>query len=92
MNKVELFEVIRREHFIHHKRIRQIARELGVHRRTVRQALANAAPPPRKPVQRAAPVLTEALRDVIDGWLQTDRQAPRKQRHTARRMYQRLQE
>ena len=92
MTKVELFEVIGREHFLHHKKIRQIAREFGVHRRTVRQALANAVPPPRKPVQRAAPVLTEALRDVIDGWLQTDREAPRKQRHTARRMYQRLQQ
>jgi len=27
---------------------------------------------------------------VIDGWIEADREAPRKQRHTARRIWQRL--
>jgi pyocin large subunit-like protein len=27
---------------------------------------------------------------VIDGWIEADKTAPRKQRHTARRIYQRL--
>ena len=87
---MELFEVIRREHFLHKKGIRRIARELGIHRRLVRQALGNAVPPMRKPAKRKAPVLTEALREVIDGWLNSDREVPRKQRHTARRIYARL--
>jgi transposase len=91
VNKVELFEVIRREHFIQGKGIRRIAREQKVHRRLVRQALTNAIPPVRKAVEREALVLTKALQGVIDGWLRGDRAAPRKQQHTGRRIFQRLQ-
>lgn len=91
MSKVELFEVIRREYFIHGKGIRRIAREQGVHRRMVRQAIANALPPARKVAEREAPVLTKALQGVVDEWLRGDREAPRKQRHTGRRIFQRLQ-
>lgn len=91
MTKVELFEVIRREYFIHEKGIRRIARERGVHRRLVRQAIASALPAPRKVSEREAPVLTKPLQGVIDEWLRGDREAPRKQRHTGRRVFQRLQ-
>ena len=90
MTRVERFEVIRREHLVHGKGIRRVAREQGVHRRTVRQALASAIPPPRKSAKREPPVLTNSLRKVIDGWLRADRDAPRKQRHTARRIFTRL--
>ncbi|MCA1677917.1 MAG: IS21 family transposase, partial [Actinobacteria bacterium] len=38
---------------------------------------------------RAAPKLG-AYRPLIDSWLQADREAPRKQRHTARRVWERL--
>ena len=48
MTRVELFEVIRREHKMHGKSIREIAKAYKVHRRTVRQALSSAIPPPRK--------------------------------------------
>ena len=37
----------------------------------------------------AAPVL-DRWKPTIDGWLEADRSAPRKQRHTARRVWQRL--
>jgi len=87
---VELFELIRREHYVDGHSLRAIARRLGVHRRTVRQALASARPVPRKAPVREPPVLTRALRQIIDGWLQADRQAPRKQRHTGVRVYERL--
>jgi transposase len=60
-----------------------------VHRRTVRQALDSAVPPPRKGYpQRPRPAI-DAYASVVDGWL-ADRQVPRKQRHTARRIWQRL--
>jgi transposase len=88
---VELFEAIRRDHEIHEKSKREIARERSVHRRTVRQALESAIPPPRKAARRDPPVLTNALRQVIDDWLVADRKQPRKQRHTARRIFKRLQ-
>jgi hypothetical protein len=56
----------------------------------VRQALASAVPPAnRMPVSRPAPRLG-AYRAVIDAWLVADRDAPRKQRHTAKRIHQRL--
>ena len=90
MTKVELFEAIRRDKRVHGKGIRQIARERGVHRRMVREALESAIPRPRKPPEREPPVLTRELRVQIDKWLKEDRTAPRKQRHTARRIWKRL--
>lgn len=90
MTKVELFEAIRRDHMIRGKSVRAIARERVLHRRVVRQALADAIPPPRKKAARGCPVLTTPMRACIDEWLEADRKAPRKQRHTARRIFKRL--
>ena len=90
MTKVELFELIRRDYYVGGHGIRHIARLRQVHRRTVRQALAAALPPRRKAPVREPWVLTRALRQVIDGWLAADREAPPKQRHTGTRVYQRL--
>ena len=69
--------------------IRELAKSHQVHRRTVRQALADAVPPPRKSPDRPAPA-TGAHVDLVRGWLVADLEAPRKQRHTARRIWQRL--
>ncbi|GIW56486.1 MAG: transposase [Nitrospiraceae bacterium] len=89
-SKVELFEEIRRDRDREGLSIRALARRHGVHRRTVRQALGSALPPPRKrPEGRPAPKLGPYL-SLIDSWLLADREAPRKQRHTARRIWQRL--
>jgi hypothetical protein len=87
---VELFEAIRRDDRREGLSIRELAARHGVHRRTVRQALADAVPPPRKayPV-RQKPAIDPWV-EVIDGWLVADRGVPRKQRHTARRIWQRL--
>ncbi len=62
---------------------------MWVHRRTVRQALAAAEPPPRKVPARVAPKLDPA-KGLIDAMLREDLGAPRKQRHTARRVLARL--
>lgn len=91
MTKVELFEAIRRDKFVQGKSVREIARERGVHRRTVRQALGGALPPARKPGGKAAGVLTAPLRALADAWLIADRDVRPKQRHTGRRVFQRLQ-
>jgi transposase len=89
-SRVELFEQIRRDHDREGLSIRALAERHGVHRRTVRQALESPLPPPRKqPERRPAPALGE-YRALIDEWLEGDRQAPRKQRHTARRIWRRL--
>jgi len=87
---VEQFEQIRRDRDREGLSIRGLAVRHGVHRRAVRDALASAVPPvKRSPVGRPAPKLGP-YRAVIDGWLEADRTAPRKQRHTARRIHQRL--
>ncbi len=89
-SRVELFEQIRRDREREGLSIRALAERHGVHRRTVRQALAAALPPPRKQAEvRPAPKLGR-YRPLIDSWLLADREAPRKQRHTAKRIWQRL--
>jgi transposase len=89
-SRVELFEQIRRDKAREDLSIRALAERHGVHRRTVKQALESATPPPRKrPEGRPAPALGE-YRALIDAWLIADRDAPRKQRHTAKRVRDRL--
>jgi transposase len=87
--KVELFEEIRREYEFGIGTVRGVAQKLGVHRRQVRQALTDAQPPARKQPERCRPVLA-GLMPFIEAILLSDRQAPRKQRHTAHRIWQRI--
>jgi transposase len=88
-SKVELYEQIRKAHEREELSIRALADRFHVHRRDVRAALLSAVPPPRKAVVRASPVL-DPWKATMDGWLEDDKSAPRKQRHTARRVWQRL--
>jgi len=89
-SRVEIFEQIRRDQRRESLSIRELAERHGVHRRTVRQALVSAVPPPRKSYPGRARPAIDPWAQVIDAWLVDDQQAPRKQRHTARRVWQRL--
>jgi len=89
-SRVELFERIRRDRRVEQVSIHELAERHRVHRRTVRQALANAIPPPRKTYPRRPRPAIDPYVEVIDSWLLADRAVPRKQRHTARRVWQRL--
>jgi hypothetical protein len=82
--KVELFEQIRREYEF------GVAKKPGVHRRMVREAIGNALSKPRKRTERRRWKM-DAATAFVDGILEADRKAPRKQRHTAHRIWQRIQ-
>src|SRR5712692_4216664 len=86
---VELFETIRREYEFGVGSIQGVARTLGVHRRLVREALASAVPAAPRRRQRQRPALGPLVA-LIDEILLADRTAPRKQRHTAHRIYTRI--
>ena len=84
------YELIRRKFFLDAQSGREIAKELGHSRKTVAKAIAHPVPsgyrrkkPPRRPA-------IEPYRAWIDAWLEEDQSRPRKQRHTAERIYERL--
>ena len=79
--RVELFATIRRDARVEGLSVRELARRHGVHRRTVRQAMEAADPPPRKQRMSPAPRL-DPFKAAIDEMLGVDLDAPRKQRHT----------
>jgi transposase len=87
--KVELYEQIRREYEFGVGSVIGVARKLGVHRRMVREAVRNAVPAQRKKTERPAVKMAPAAA-LIDWILEGDRKAPRKQRHTARRIFDRI--
>ncbi len=91
MSRVEQYEFIRSDARDEELSIRALAKKYKVHRRTVRQALQDPTPPVRKTPVRTAPVLGPHVA-MVRGWLVADKEVPRKQRHTARRVWQRLME
>src|SRR5438045_7043084 len=56
----------------------------------VREAIGSALPSPRKRTQRPRWKLKAAV-EFVDAILEADRKAPRKQRHTAHRIWSRMQ-
>ena len=87
--KVELYEQIRREYEFGAGSIIGVARELGVHRRMVRDAVRSALPTRRKKTERPHLKIVPAAA-FIDEVLESDRKSPRKQRHTAKRIWERI--
>ncbi|MFJ9566062.1 IS21 family transposase [Streptomyces fuscichromogenes] len=91
LSKQELFDRIRRDSWQLGLSIRALSKKYGVHRRLVREALASPVPKPRKRPVRTSPRM-EPYKKTVDAWLRADLDAPRKQRHTAKRIGTRLEE
>src|ERR1700685_3203715 len=92
MYTVELYARVRRAVHVEGGGQREVAREFGLARKTVRKMLAYSAPPGyqrQRPVRR--PKLGPWL-GVIDAILKDDKTRPARQRHTAKRIFERLKE
>lgn len=89
MLRVELYQNIREAVNKQGLSIRATASEFKVHRRDVRRALVSGIPPERKVAPKVRPKLG-AYEATVRGWLEDDLSVPRKQRHTATRIWQRL--
>ena len=90
MLTVAQHEVIRRKVLVDGLSQRAVAQELGHSRKTVKKAVEHPLPPGyRRNQPRPQPVL-EPVREMIELWLAADRSRPRKQRHTAQRVLERL--
>ena len=90
MYKVEMYARVRRACMVDGMSTREAARVFGLHRDTVRKMLKYSVPPgyrrsspPRRPK-------IDPYRGVIDRILEEDRSRSRKQRHTAKRIFERL--
>jgi transposase len=75
------------------KNISQIASETGLNRKTIRKYVDmedfNSQPPTSGSGESHESKL-DTFKPLIDEWLQADKLAPRKQRHTAKRVFRRL--
>ena len=92
MYTVELYARVRRAVLVEGKSQRAVAREFGLARMTVRKMLEYSLPPG---YQRQLPVRRPKLgpwQGVIDAILTDDKTRPAKQRHTAKRIFERLKE
>ncbi|MFE3526889.1 IS21 family transposase [Streptomyces sp. NPDC059161] len=91
LSKQELFDRIRRDSWQRQLSIRAMSNKYGVHRRLVREALSSPVPTPRRRAVRTSPRM-EPYKKTVDAWLRADLEAPRKQRHTVRRIVARIEE
>lgn len=83
------YEHIRTAYRVYEKKIREIARETGHSKNTVKKALRGefCGYTPR---QSQRYLVLGPYLAMIDAWLQEDKARPKKQRHTAHRVYTRL--
>jgi len=87
---VDLYLKVRQAHFQDGLSGRQIALDFGISRDSVAKMLAYSEPPEYR---RTAPIKRpklDAFTGQIDQWLAEDKVRPRKLRHTAKRIYERL--
>jgi transposase len=89
MLKVDQYDYIRTAYRVYGKKIKQIARETGHSRNTIKKVLRGEYIGYKTRLQQPYPVLGPYLK-VIDRWLEDDKERPKKQRHTAVRVYNRL--
>jgi transposase len=89
---MEQWAEIRRRVLVEQVSQRQILRETGMHWKTLQKILAHSEPPGyRRDVPFSKPKIGPFL-DRIRQILEDDRRVPKKQRHTAKRLFERIQQ
>lgn len=90
---MELWKSIRQRVLRDGVSIRQIQRETGLHHQTIKRILAHSSPPPFSSPKREKPKLGPYV-ERIAAILAAEREEglPKKQRHTAKRIFERLRE
>ncbi|WP_208595930.1 transposase [Desulfonatronovibrio hydrogenovorans] len=89
MITVEQYEYVRVGSRVYGKSIRELSRETGHSRNTIRKVLRDEYKVYKSRDNQPYPVL-DPYKAIIDQWLKKDKDRPKKQRHTARRIYNRL--
>ncbi len=90
MYKVGLYRQVRQAYYIQDKSIREVSRVYNLHRDTVRKMLRYSVPPGyQRSRPRTKPKL-DPFTDIIDVYLKEDKNQPKKQRHTAKRIFERI--
>jgi len=93
MTTMDQIHHIRQLYYEHDKNISEIANETGYNWKTVKKYVDktdfNQPAPKQESTRQYCPKL-EPYKPIIDKWLEEDKRAPRKQRHTAKRVYTRL--
>jgi len=86
---MDQYEMIRTAHRVYGKNISEMAVITGHSRNTIKKAIRGEPWGYTERSHQPFPVL-EKYMPIIDGWLIGDKESPKKQRHTARRIYNRL--
>ena len=90
MFAVEIYAAVRNFVLVKRNSQREAARVFGVSRDTVAKMCAYSAPPGYRRSKPPVRPKLDPFVAIIDAILKADRQAPRKQRHTAKRIFERL--
>jgi transposase len=90
MYTVDLYAKIRMAVLTEGKSQRQVAEEFGISRKTVKKMLLNALPPGYRRVKKIALPKLAPFAEIIQKILEEDKEVIPKQRHTAKRIFERL--
>ncbi|TBL67346.1 IS21 family transposase [Paenibacillus thalictri] len=84
------YEFIKKQHHLLGKSIREISRETGYSRQVIRKALTFTEIPKYQLTKPKSCPVSDPVKETVQQWLRHDGLMPVKQRHTAKRIFDRL--
>jgi hypothetical protein len=86
---MDQYELVRTAHRVYGKNISELSRMTGHSRNTIKKAIRGEPWGYKERQHQPFPAIGPYL-EIINNWLERDKTQPKKQRHTARRIYNRL--